>query len=114
MPSTESSGTADAAPQVARNVEQLGFKLTDIKLMLASHEHLDHVGGAAELKRRTGARLMVLPGAGAWSKPGQEEAAAPLVAAPVHVLNGVRPVAPLPVRAKPPPKGRIWRWCPAR
>jgi metallo-beta-lactamase class B len=57
------SGTAEAAPQVARNIERLGFRLTDIKLMLASHEHLDHVGGAAEVQRRTGARLMVLPGA---------------------------------------------------
>jgi metallo-beta-lactamase class B len=55
------SGTAEAAAGIAKNIERLGFKLTDIKLMLASHEHLDHVGGAAELKRRTGAKLMVLP-----------------------------------------------------
>ena len=55
------SATAEAAPDVARNVERLGFKLTDIKLMLASHEHLDHVGGAAELQRLTGARMMVMP-----------------------------------------------------
>jgi metallo-beta-lactamase class B len=52
--------TAEAAPDVARNIERLGFRLTDIKLMLASHEHLDHVGGTAELQRRTGARLMVM------------------------------------------------------
>ncbi|MEO6360581.1 MAG: metallo-beta-lactamase, partial [Sphingomicrobium sp.] len=57
------SGTADAAPGIARNIERLGLKLTDIKLMLASHEHLDHVGGAAELRRRTGAKLMVMPAA---------------------------------------------------
>ena len=55
------SGTAEDAPDVARNIERLGVKLADIKIMLASHEHLDHVGGAAELQRRTGARLMVLP-----------------------------------------------------
>jgi metallo-beta-lactamase class B len=53
--------TAEAAPDVARNIERLGFKLTDIKLMLLSHEHLDHAGGTAELQRRTGARLMVMP-----------------------------------------------------
>ena len=58
------SGTAEAAPDIARNIELLGFRLGDVKLMLASHEHLDHVGGAAELKRLTGARLMVLPAAG--------------------------------------------------
>lgn len=55
------AATAEAAPGIARNIERLGFKLKDIKLMLASHEHLDHVGGTAELKRRTGARLMVMP-----------------------------------------------------
>jgi metallo-beta-lactamase class B len=55
------AATAEAAPDIARNIERLGFRLKDVKLMLASHEHLDHVGGAAELKRRTGARLMVLP-----------------------------------------------------
>jgi metallo-beta-lactamase class B len=55
------AATAEAAPGIARNIEQLGFRLADIKLMLASHEHLDHVGGTAELQRLTGARLMVLP-----------------------------------------------------
>src|SRR5688572_4298018 len=55
------AATAEAASSVARNIERLGFKLSDIKLMLASHEHLDHVGGTAELQRLTGARLMVLP-----------------------------------------------------
>jgi metallo-beta-lactamase class B len=55
--------TAEAAADVARNIERLGFRLTDIRLMLASHEHLDHVGGTAELQRLTGARLMVLPDA---------------------------------------------------
>lgn len=55
------SATAEAAPDVARNIERLGFKLTDIRLMLVSHEHLDHVGGAAELQRLSGAKLMVVP-----------------------------------------------------
>ena len=53
--------TQEAAPHVAQNIERLGFDLTDVKLMLASHEHLDHVGGTAELPRRTGAMLMVMP-----------------------------------------------------
>ena len=38
-----------------------GFKLTDVKLIGGSHEHLDHVGGIAELQRRTGARVMARP-----------------------------------------------------
>jgi metallo-beta-lactamase class B len=53
--------TAEAAPNIASNIERLGFKLGDIKLILASHEHLDHAGGIGELQRRTGARLLVMP-----------------------------------------------------
>jgi len=55
--------TAEAAPSIAANIERLGFKLTDVKLIGVSHEHLDHVGGVAELQRRTGATLMAMPSA---------------------------------------------------
>jgi metallo-beta-lactamase class B len=51
------SGTEQAAPQVARNIEALGFKLTDVRMLLMSHEHHDHVGGAAYLQQVTGAAL---------------------------------------------------------
>ncbi len=50
-------GFAETAPRIAANVETLGFKLADVKVLLASHAHFDHVGGLAELKRRTGAAL---------------------------------------------------------
>lgn len=52
--------TAEAAPDIATNIERLGVRLEDIRLMLASHEHLDHAGGLAELQRRTGAKLLVM------------------------------------------------------
>jgi len=55
--------TAEAAPAVAANIERLGFKLSDVKLIGASHEHLDHVGGIAELQRRSGATVMAMPAA---------------------------------------------------
>ena len=45
--------------QVLGNVVKLGFKVEDIKILLASHAHFDHVGGMAEVKRRTGAALWV-------------------------------------------------------
>ena len=35
----------------------MGFKLSDTKLLLATHAHADHVSAMAELKRLTGARL---------------------------------------------------------
>ena len=57
------AATADAAPAVAANIQRLGFRLRDVRLIGASHEHLDHVGGVAELKRRTGATVMAMPAA---------------------------------------------------
>ncbi|KHL25667.1 beta-lactamase [Croceibacterium mercuriale] len=51
-------GTEAGAALIAANVEALGFALSDVKLLLASHEHHDHVGGTAELQRLTGARLL--------------------------------------------------------
>jgi metallo-beta-lactamase class B len=47
-----------SAPLIARNVEQLGFKMSDIKLILISHVHFDHVGGLAELQRMSGAKVI--------------------------------------------------------
>jgi metallo-beta-lactamase class B len=57
------AATAEAAPSIAANIERLGFRLRDVKLIGGSHEHLDHVGGVAELQRLTGATVMALPAA---------------------------------------------------
>lgn len=58
----------ESAAQIAANIEKLGFKLTDVKILLINHAHFDHSGGLAELKRRTGAKLL----ASAADKPGLE------------------------------------------
>src|SRR5262249_4320793 len=52
------SGLSETATQIKQNVARLGFKLTDIKILLNSHAHFDHAGGLAELKELTGAKLM--------------------------------------------------------
>lgn len=52
------TGFADTVPLVQRGVEQLGFKLTDIKYILSSHAHVDHVGGQATMQKVTGARIV--------------------------------------------------------
>jgi metallo-beta-lactamase class B len=52
------SGLPETVPQIRQNVAQLGFKLTDIKILINSHAHFDHAGGLAELKELTGAKLM--------------------------------------------------------
>lgn len=51
---------ASSVPQICQNIEALGFKLTDIKLLLNSQAHFDHAGGFAELKRRTQAKLAIM------------------------------------------------------
>ncbi len=53
------SGFIETVPQITANVKKLGFKLEDIKVLLNSHAHYDHAGGLAELRRLTGARLMI-------------------------------------------------------
>ena len=53
------TGVGDTAKQIKASVEQLGFKLEDTKILTATHGHFDHVAGIAELKRMTGARLVV-------------------------------------------------------
>jgi metallo-beta-lactamase class B len=47
-----------AAVQIAAHIRQLGFKLEDIRYILTSHEHFDHVGGVAELQRLSGATVL--------------------------------------------------------
>jgi metallo-beta-lactamase class B len=49
-------------PIIKANVERLGFKLSDVKILLASHAHSDHVEGHAALKALTGASVQVMRG----------------------------------------------------
>lgn len=51
------TGVAGSAAQIRANVATLGLKISDIKLLLATHAHRDHVAAMAEVKRLTGARL---------------------------------------------------------
>ena len=51
-------GTEAGADLIAANIGALGFKLSDIKYLLMSHEHFDHVGGIAKLQKLTGATLV--------------------------------------------------------
>ena len=50
--------TEKAAPMIADNIRKLGFDPVDVRYLLSSHEHVDHVGGLATLKRITGAQML--------------------------------------------------------
>jgi metallo-beta-lactamase class B len=47
-------------PMIQASVEKLGFKFTDIKILLISHAHWDHDAGSATIKKLTGASYMVM------------------------------------------------------
>lgn len=48
---------ADAA-MIEKNITSLGFKLSDVKLLLNSHAHYDHTGGLAKVKADSGAKMV--------------------------------------------------------
>jgi metallo-beta-lactamase class B len=47
-------------PVILKSVEQLGFKLSDTKILLGSHAHADHQEGDALFKQVTGAQVMAM------------------------------------------------------
>ncbi len=49
------SGLESTVPLIQKSVESLGFKMTDVKILLASPAHTDHVAGHAPLQKLTGA-----------------------------------------------------------
>ncbi len=56
------SGFEETVPIIKASVESLGFKMTDVKILLASHAHADHVAGHAKLRELTGAKVFVMRG----------------------------------------------------
>src|ERR1043165_3263479 len=53
------TGFESTVPRIKESVAKLGFRLEDIKILLSSHAHLDHVGGHALMKKLTGAKIMM-------------------------------------------------------
>jgi metallo-beta-lactamase class B len=47
-------------PVIRASVEKLGFRFTDIKILLGSHAHSDHMEGDALVKELSGARVMAM------------------------------------------------------
>lgn len=55
------TGSEAGADAVLASVAELGFAPGDIRILLISHEHYDHVGGAARVAERTRARVIAGP-----------------------------------------------------
>ncbi len=49
--------SAEGGKLIERNIQALGFKLSDVKVLINTHAHYDHAGGLAQLKADTGAKV---------------------------------------------------------
>jgi metallo-beta-lactamase class B len=64
------TGFEMTVPRITNSLAQLGFRLQDIKLLLNSHAHLDHIGGHALMKSLTGAKICISEADGALLASG--------------------------------------------
>ena len=53
------SNYESSVPVIRAGVEKLGFKFSDIKILISGHAHPDHVEGDALVKELTGAQVVV-------------------------------------------------------
>jgi metallo-beta-lactamase class B len=54
------SSLEDSVPLIRESIEKLGFRFSDVKILLISHAHWDHAAGSAIMKEITGAKYMVM------------------------------------------------------
>jgi metallo-beta-lactamase class B len=52
----------ESVPLVVDSIKKLGFKPTDVKILLISHAHDDHMGGIAAMQKATGAKVQIMDG----------------------------------------------------
>lgn len=82
------SGFEASVPRLADNVRALGFRFEDVKILLASHAHIDHVQAHARVRAATGAQVVVsAPDAPVVANGGKGE----------PVFDGVYAWTPCPV-----------------
>ena len=74
------SGVPAAAPLVLANIRELGFEPKDVRYLLMSHEHFDHVGAHSALADATGAQVVASPRAKPVLESGQVAADDPQAA----------------------------------
>ena len=55
-------GYPETAPLIIGSIAKLGFKITDVKVLLNTHAHSDHAGGLRALQEASGAELWISEG----------------------------------------------------
>jgi metallo-beta-lactamase class B len=69
------TGMTEMHDVIRNNVAALGFKTSDIRIMLSSHAHFDHVAGHAAMKKLTGAQVMAMAGDAEALESGKDNSA---------------------------------------
>ena len=117
-------GVPMSAPRIIENIAALGFKVSDVKLILNSHAHYDHAGGIAALQRASGARVAASPWSAKVISRGEADDADPQygLGLPYPAASNVRVIAdgetlrvgPLALTAHftggHTPGGTSWSW----
>lgn len=69
------TGTAEMHALIVSNIERLGFSVRDVRIIISSHAHWDHVEGHAAMKRVTGAQVIALGGDALALESGHDNSA---------------------------------------
>lgn len=84
------AGAIGAAPLVLANIRRAGFDPRDVRWIVATHEHHDHVGALAALQRATGAKVAALATQKAVLETGKPNPNDPQ-------FRGMKPIEPVRV-----------------
>jgi metallo-beta-lactamase class B len=95
--------TDEAVPSILANIRTLGFNPRDVKYIVGSHEHMDHMGGFAALKAATGAQLLV----SAMARPVVETGKTDPDDPQLGIIPNMRPVSVDSILAYDPEPGMI-------
>lgn len=83
-------GYPGTPPLIMASIAKLGFRITDVKVLLNSHAHFDHAGGLAELQKASGAKLWVSEGdADAVASGGVDDASTTFLPAKILAYIGI-------------------------
>ena len=85
------TGMKEMHEVIKTNVAKLGFKTSDIKIMLSSHAHFDHIEGHAMMQKLTGAQVMAMVGDAEALSAGKDNSALGAIGwEPVRVARVLR------------------------
>ena len=83
------SGYEQTVPLVQASIEKLGFRMQDVKILLASHAHPDHIGGTVRMKTLTGARVLMMDADVDVATSGGKDFMSPNATYPPITVDGI-------------------------